>query len=883
MTQAARSDASGLGQRLATVWVANPWREGRRGEPVRQGVPLARGLVQKAQCFRLVDASGASVPLYAEPLGWWPDGSLRWLHLSFAATVPKQSEERYGLYATDTAAWPKGGEWQRCGDAWLLERDRLEWAVRATDERLTLNASEALTGGGVTIDLLSCLDEAGGRCRVVLDQAESESQGSHEAALRLEGRVLVGRRTLEFTERLRSFAEGLIEVELTVRNPRRAVHRGGLWDLGDTGSVLFRSLAVRARPHDVADGVEWSLGPEMSLQSCDGSFVEVYQDSSGGAHWDSSNHVSLDGKPTPRFCGYESRTSDGVETGKRASPVMGLVTNGWRLSAAIEGFWEQFPKGIAARDGELVLELFPQRCSHAFELQGGEQKTHRLVFRLEVPGAGDERSASLPLSFVHARLRPRVAPEDHLASGAWPAFVPSPASPHREYEEYIESVVEGEHSFVAKRETADEYGWRHFGDVYADHENAYYQGESAVVSHYNNQYDLVYGLLVQHARSGDTRWYELARDLARHVVDIDIYHTQEDKAAYSGGLFWHTNHYVDAGRSTHRTYSADSAPADLKGYGGGPCNEHNYTTGLLYYFWLSGDPRAREGVVGLADWVIHMDDGRRNVLGAVDAGPTGLASGTHSPLYHGPGRGAGNSINALLDAYVLTHERRFLEKAEALIRRCVHPEQAPEELQLGDLEARWSYLVFLQVLGKYLDLKCEWGEQDVEYEYARRVLIRFADWMLLHEVPYRHVLDRVEYPTETWPAHDVRKSVIFGYAARYGTSSRRQEYLARADEFFRECFVGLTAFDRRFSTRPRAILLSAGWHYSGLLGEASVPAAALPPTALDFGAPVDFVPQKERVKRRLKSPRGWFQLSTALLRPSALALLWRTLVSRVRS
>ena len=82
--------------------------------------------------------------------------------------------------------------------------------------------------------------------------------------------------------------------------------------------------------------------------------------------------------------------------------------------------------------------------------------------------------------------------------------------------------------------------------------------------------------------SGDVRWYQLMRDLARHVIDIDIYHTQEDRPAYNGGLFWHTDHYTDAATATHRSYSR--ANRDTQGgsrYGGGPSNEHNYTTGLL--------------------------------------------------------------------------------------------------------------------------------------------------------------------------------------------------------------------------------------------------------------------------------------------------------------
>ena len=69
-------------------------------------------------------------------------------------------------------------------------------------------------------------------------------------------------------------------------------------------------------------------------------------------------------------------------------------------------------------------------------------------------------------------------------------------------------------------------------------------------------------------------------ELASHVTDIDIYHTDRDKAAYNSGLFWHTFHYVAAGKSTHRSY-----PRHATGVcGGGPANEHNYTAGLLLHY-----------------------------------------------------------------------------------------------------------------------------------------------------------------------------------------------------------------------------------------------------------------------------------------------------------
>lgn len=44
-------------------------------------------------------------------------------------------------------------------------------------------------------------------------------------------------------------------------------------------------------------------------------------------------------------------------------------------------------------------------------------------------------------------------------------------------------------------------------------------------------------------------------ELARHLVDIDIYHTDQDEPRFNGGLFWRTEHYTDAETATHRAYS----------------------------------------------------------------------------------------------------------------------------------------------------------------------------------------------------------------------------------------------------------------------------------------------------------------------------------------
>ena len=228
----------------------------------------------------------------------------------------------------------------------------------------------------------------------------------------------------------------------------------------------------------------------------------------------------------------------------------------------------------------------------------------------------------------------------------------------------VSSAIAGDASFERKRELIDEYGWRNFGDIYADHENAFSGQPTPIISHYNNQYDAINGFAIQFMRSGDARWWRQMRELTAHVADIDIYHTDRDKAAYNHGLFWHTSHYVPAGTCSHRSYPRQPGVS-----GGGPANEHAYAAGLRLHWLLTGDPVSRAAAIELANWVLDMDDGRKTIFRWLTRSDTGLASATQSPDFHGPGRGAGHAILVLLDGHRLTGLRRFLSKAEQLIRR----------------------------------------------------------------------------------------------------------------------------------------------------------------------------------------------------------------------
>jgi len=710
-------------------------------------------------------------------------------------------------------------------DLMLVETGRGSFAINTREFCISTVAGSR--SGDAPLPLSASLCSRDGEMATpLITQVLAETEGPIRSTVRIDGSFVVGPDELcRFTSRLSFFRNStLIWLEFTLHNPRAARHPGGLWDLGDPGSLLFRELSLNlVLPQGCHAETVCSPSAGSESVSCHAAAgdLAIYQESSGGANWRSATHRNRNGHVPFTVKGYEiSLGGELLAHGDRATPVIWCGTAGEGVAAVLPRFWQEFPKGLEAGNGSLRIALLPACFPDLHELQGGEQKTTTVVLDYAAPRAG-LAWARAPLSVVPSRQTvSHAAVIDEIASFA----------PGDEAAELVDQFVPGADVMLGKRELIDEYGWRNFGEVFADHEAVYHGGEESFVSHYNNQYDICAGFYRKFLGSGDPGWGELAADLARHVLDIDIYHTDRDREEYNGGLFWHTDHYVAAGLATHRSFSREQLQGKHpRSCGGGPGGEHCYTAGLKLHYFLTGNPDYRDAVIRLAQWIHRVITGPHTLLGAVKNAAVyyrklrnAMASGIRPAFPRYPlSRGTGNAINTFLDAYELSSDSRYLGYIEELIRGSLHPRDDISARNLANVELSWSYTVLLASVGRFL-LRIEPMEGlGTIRDYAKGCLLAYAGWMLEHEYPYLERAELLEYPNETWPAQDLRKAVVFYHASRYARGELRHAFLERGRYFFAVSRDELKRHRTSTFARPVALMLQNGWAAAALEEEAA--------------------------------------------------------------
>lgn len=821
----------------------------RAQEPVALGLPLTRGAARSVDSLRLLDEEGLALP--AQQITQqtrWSDGSLKWVFVEALLDAKAGDRRALSLATIDKA--------EDSATPLVIEESPAEVQVITGPLEATIPRTGARLISSLCLDQQPLLREPEGLTLRLLDErreghdlrvtsVDVTARGPLRCGVVIRGRL---GRHLEVTARLSLWAgRELIRLDVTLRNPQAAHHEGGTWDLGDPASVLIADLGLLAQvvgADRAQRGLRW--GSQRGEALSEASSVErfdIYQDSSGGERWDFKTHLTRDLVVPQVFRGYRVRGDEvTLAQGERAEPSLWLSgESGVSLGATVRDFWQNFPKSLEASGDRLKVGLFPGEFGALHELQGGEQKTHTIWLSAGAPN---------DLGWVQAPLVVRSTPTHYASSGVFPGLLERSRDGNAPMLEQVDLAIDESEGLIARREVIDEYGWRNFGEVWADHENIGNDDPTPRVSHYNNQYDGIYSALVQFARSGDPRWFRFGDELARHVADIDIYHTAKDRSAFSGGLFWHTDHYTDAVTATHRCYTGRCPQAEGGSYGGGPAAEHDYATGLATHYLMTGWSPSREGALSLGDWVVDVDEPEDLLGGWLRLpGPSGLATRTDDHSFHGPGRGAGNSIETLLDALELTDNERYLRKAEELIRRVVHPDDDREGFELlSNPEVRWSYLVMLLAVLRFLEVKAERGELDDEYGYAQATVLSYGRWMMKHETLSSKKRDLLEIWTESWPAQDLRKGLILMQLGRHlSDDAECAAFRARGRELFLDAQTELLEWETATLARPLFLVMRYG--YLGSFWMQRDDLEPLPQVvSKGHGRPSGFIPWKGKPK-----------------------------------
>ena len=750
-------------------------------EPIRFGFPLAQGALKSAHKLTLKDQNevlNADFDIASR----WSDGSIKWLTVSAQLTIDMNTEKALILEKTTTQ----------------LTKPPIDVEVFSDHIKVNTGCNTFEISLQENIGLSRVSDQAFNQGTVLLGQHGAAFSQSIE---RYEIEQTINKQTLSITL-YGSYqdAEGIkavsfessytfwqenptIRLKQTIHNPKAAIHPKGQWDLGDPGSFFFSDHSITIPAENDASALSIKCETELNWETVNRQPFSLFQASSGQKNWKSKNHVNRDNFIPHKFKGYKfTKDSHSSFSADTATPSLSYKSEGLSFSFSMPNFWQQFPKLISYQDKLISLSLFPKQYDDLFELQGGERKTHEIYF--------DFSSDRNRLDWCHKPLT------IELDSGYVSRTNVVPWLPESQFASKLVDFINdkgllSERNFFAKREMIDEFGWRNFGDIYADHESLQQVEDKTFISHYNNQYDPILGFARMYLQTGDCRWFELMNDLASHTVDIDIYNTVEDRAEYNLGLFWHTDHYLDAETCTHRTFSKHhtSVYQDHTG-GGGPGDEHCYTAGLTLHHFLTGDAKSKETVLNLAKWFINLQEGSNLVLERVlQAKKKDLpllkrvVKGDKIPKCRYPlTRGTSNYLCTMLDAYSLSGDESFILRAERIIKQTLHPKENIDLRSLNNIEASWSYTIVLQGLTKYLDVKANMEAYDEMYYYARDSLLSYTEWMMAHESPYLSNPDTLEFPNMTWVAQDLRKANVLFIASQY--TEKRAEYIEKANYFY---------------------------------------------------------------------------------------------------
>jgi len=492
---------------------------------------------------------------------------------------------------------------------------------------------------------------------------------------------------LEYTAWYHFYAgSGRVKLAFTLENN----HHGGRTpdgnarnaNIGGINCVFFDEMALRlpltlGQPGRVCVGGGAEGRPIVAPLDAK---AEIYQDSSGGEHWNRYQDPKFHPRPNSyvTFPGYRTFLG-GVEAGagQRALGWLDVSDAAKGLTVAVADFWQNYPKALAAdKDGTVEIGLFPGRYAADFPLRSGEHKTHEVLLLFHAGGPSEDDNRAVVRGFSDP-LRLEPSPQWFAKTRALGDLRPLDVENYRAYEVrnlsaigvFPEGVPPGP-SLLSRREENEFYGWMDYGDVPIDFE--------APSGQWGMKYDLDYRLAQQYARTLNPKWWDLFAAADKHTRDIDVHHQPHYPGLHfvKGGVWAHSTHSEPGHQNPHRNYNHFTKDLSFGARG----------TATLYY--LTGDWKSHDSCLEIAENALaeYMSPQK-------DPGPPERNNRMGD-------RGEGCTLNRLLDGYLLSGDEKYLQRARWQIKSCAFDGRPPKH---GPISL-WASLFYMEALARYVEM-----------------------------------------------------------------------------------------------------------------------------------------------------------------------------------
>ncbi len=584
------------------------------------GFPLAQGALFDLNHLRVVDAkSSTEQPLQSHILALWPDGSIKSAYLQFqlpfTAGELKPVAVEFGRKVSRQAGPQSPFQVQEKADELRISNGVIEVVVgkkgfKPFQEVYALKPKRRLIAEGKGLELAGEDGTLFSSASGAPESVRIERSGPLDFLVRVEGAFFSPKSDtmMRYVTRLR-LAAGSSRAELTVTLVNDLLDNE-FSDLSRFGMALSLPNSKKWRASMHSGGEVLTSRKPLSI---------VQRDENTLASETDGQQATLQG---------------------RANGSVEIQTGDDRVQVGLQAFWQRWPKGLAAKPGELRIDFLPTQpdaygsdfpdhlrfpfVEGRYRLKWGMAFTERLSFDF----LAGEPVASLSAAIDHPIQA--MLPVAYTAATEVFGALPDRETPLTQpWDRYMDASMELHRQ---QREKQREYGFLNWGDWYG--ERGHNWG--------NNEYDRAHGFFSHFLRTGKGEFLDQAIAIARHQADVDIVHAYPDPF-YVGANPQHSIGHT--GISYQRvfpktwTYAYDYATSAGNG--------HTWADGMADSWLLTGDPVVMESLLALGEhirWAFV---------------PTFRTLGTHE-------RSGGWSIQAALATYRATSDPEYLVAADKI-------------------------------------------------------------------------------------------------------------------------------------------------------------------------------------------------------------------------